>query len=82
MWPGKWAWNSEAIDLIRRDLAAARTAWLAEATDPAERAIREATNFLKYEDAEGEFADFHSLRHRFVTGPVGDLNPQPSVPKT
>ncbi len=67
VWPGKWAQHFEAGDLIRRDLAAARAAWVAEAADLAERTRREGSDFLSYENAKGEFADFHSLRHRFVT---------------
>ena len=67
VWPGKWALHSEAVDMMRRDLASARATWLAEAADPAYRARREASDFLAYESAKGEFADFHSLRHRFVT---------------
>ncbi len=70
VWPGKWAMHFEAGDLIRRDLGTARAAWLAEAADPAERTRREGSDFLEYENAKGEFADFHSLRHMFVTGLV------------
>ena len=70
VWPGKWAQHFEAGDLIRRDLCTARANWLAEAADPAERTRREGSDFLEYENAKGEFADFHSLRHMFVTGLV------------
>ncbi|MCP4543655.1 MAG: tyrosine-type recombinase/integrase [Chloroflexi bacterium] len=34
---------------------------------PSDRKQREASNFLKYKDSQGRFADFHSLRHTFVT---------------
>lgn len=57
--PGRNLWGR----VIRRDLAAAREQWLASAPTPAERAEWEQTDFLKYEDAAGRFADFHSLRH-------------------
>jgi len=70
VWPGVWAGHNQAAHLIRRDLAAARTAWLAEAADPAERVRREGSDFLAYENAKGEFADFHSLRHTFITNLV------------
>ena len=49
------------------DLAAARAAWIHEADDEKERQHREASDFLKYRDSQGRFADFHSLRHTFVT---------------
>ncbi|HUU96932.1 MAG TPA: tyrosine-type recombinase/integrase [Phycisphaerae bacterium] len=50
--------------LLKADLAAARTAWLADAPTPEERKAREErTDFLAYVDAAGRFVDFHSLRH-------------------
>lgn len=35
-----------------------------------ERARREASDFLKYKDSDGRFADFHALRHTFVSNVV------------
>ncbi|CAN5218855.1 hypothetical protein BH11PLA2_BH11PLA2_02870 [soil metagenome] len=67
LWPGKWAVNNEAGDLIRRDLEAARATWIANADTDAEREAREESDFLKYRDSAGHVADFHSLRLRFVT---------------
>jgi site-specific recombinase XerD len=67
VWPGNWAKYTQAVGFVRRDLAAARADWLAEATDPIERDRRELSDFLKYEDAKGGKADFHSLRHTFIT---------------
>jgi integrase/recombinase XerC len=67
VWPGNWAKYTEAVEFIRRDLTAARAAWFAEATDPVDGAGREASDFLKYEESKGGKADFHALRHRFVT---------------
>ena len=67
VWPGKWAQKCEAYRLLGRDLAAARAAWVDEAGGPDERARRESSDFLRYKNSRGEFADFHSLRHRFVT---------------
>src|SRR5262249_22099850 len=48
LWPGKWAKHNEACGLIRRDLEAARAAWLAEAVDEDERVERERSDFLAY----------------------------------
>ena len=67
LWPGKWAENHEAVDLIQRDLSAARSAWITAATTPTERDRREASDFLVYRDRRGFYADFHSLRHTFIT---------------
>ena len=67
LWPGKWAVNNEAGDLIRRDLANARTTWIGEASSDRERDERTVSDFLTYRDSAGRVADFHSLRHRFIT---------------
>ncbi len=53
--------------LIRADLDAARAVWLAEATTPGERAKREASDFLRHTDGAGRVADFHGLRHTFIS---------------
>jgi len=53
--------------MMRKDLTAARTAWLDESENDRERAVREKTDFLKYEDKSGLFADFHSNRHSFIS---------------
>jgi integrase len=47
----------------RADLAAARAAWVKEATDEAERLRREQSDFLLATNHGGEVFDFHSLRH-------------------
>ena len=44
-----------------------RPAWIAEARTDAEREHRERTFFLTYRDADGRVADFHALRHTFIT---------------
>ncbi len=67
LWPGNWARYTAAVDLIRHDLGVARARWLQEASSPSVRSEREASDFLAYQDREGRFADFHSLRHRFIT---------------
>ena len=55
---------SNMARMIRADLAAARKAWIAEATtDPEEYTRREQSDFLAAENHAGESLDFHSLRH-------------------
>ena len=53
--------------LYRPDLHAARRKWIDEATDAGERARREASDYLSYVDHTGKYADFHALRHSFIT---------------
>lgn len=53
-------------DALKADMKAARDAWIAKATG-AERARRKASDFLAYQDSKGWYADFHSLRHAFIT---------------
>ncbi len=48
--------------LLRRDLALARNLWLNEAESKGEREEREASDFLKYRDSDGLYADLHSFR--------------------
>ena len=67
VWPGKWAKHTEAVDMVRRDMEVARAAWLTEAGSAADRAEREASDFLLYRDRDGRVADFHALRHTFIT---------------
>ncbi len=70
VWPGKWAKHSQGVDMIRRDLGIARAAWIAEAQTAGETMAREASDFLAYADHDGEVADFHALRHTFITNLV------------
>lgn len=49
--------------VLRADLAAARTAWLASAPDAETKAKMAQTDFLLYRDRAGRFADFHAFRH-------------------
>ncbi len=53
--------------ILRPDLEAARAAWIAEAASAAEAVEREQSDYLRYEDSAGLFADFHALRHSFIT---------------
>jgi len=56
--------------MLRSDLAASRKAWLDEATTDVDRNARERTDFLKYENAAGEKADFHSTRVSYISALV------------
>jgi len=53
--------------MLRSDLQAARNAWLDEAKSQVQREQRERESFLKFQDAAGLVADFHSLRHTYIT---------------
>jgi integrase len=66
VWPAG-CWPVHASILIRRDLADARAAWVSAAQDAPERERRESSDFLTYCDASGRYADFHGLRHTFIT---------------
>jgi integrase/recombinase XerD len=70
LWAGRWAAHNEVGDMIRRDLENARTRWIREATNPAERTEWEASDFLTYRNSQGQTADFHALRHTFITNLV------------
>ena len=56
--------------MMRSDLVLARQAWLTEAATQGERKAREQSDFLKYENAAGEVADFHAQRHTYISGIV------------
>jgi integrase len=69
--------RERVASIIRSDLAAARQAWLQEATSDPERAKREGTDFLAYRDSAGRVADFHALRHTFISNLVnGGVHPK------
>jgi integrase/recombinase XerD len=53
--------------MMRMDLEVAREQWIEEAESEAERSRRVSSYFLKYEDEDGLFADFHANRHSFVS---------------
>jgi integrase len=66
VWPGTWA--KRAWEMIGRDLAEARAAWVEEASqDAAERKRREESDYLVYEDRDGRTFDFHATRHSYIT---------------
>jgi len=56
-----------AIIVFRRDLERARDAWLEQLPEGKARTEGERSDFLKYRNRAGEFADFHSLRHTFIS---------------
>ena len=57
----------KAYKMIERDLMAARDKWLEEAKTLKEHTQRLKSDFLCYCDHGGLFADFHSMRHLFIT---------------
>lgn len=52
--------------LLRKDLESARAAWLAESKTPEELWERTQSDFLKRQNARGEWLHFHSLRHKYI----------------
>ena len=67
VWPGRWAKGKEAGVMLKADLERARNAWVEKAEDDKERQRREASEFLAYRDGAGRCADFHALRHTFIS---------------
>ena len=59
--------DRKTAKMMREDLAAARRAWIAETDDAKEIRRRKKSDFLKYRDSNGRFADFHANRHTFIT---------------
>ena len=54
-------------DMMAFDLATARRFWIAEVDDPAGQRARRNSEFLAYKNKAGRYADFHGLRHTFIT---------------
>lgn len=67
--------------MMRVDLVSARNAWLSEAEDEKLRSEREKSDFLKYQDHQNRFADFHSNRHTFITN-LGRAGVSPKTAQT
>ncbi len=65
LWRGAW-WN-KAAEMVQADLAAAKEAWVKAASEPAERQRREESERFAYQDADGRYFDFHSLRGQFIS---------------
>lgn len=55
---------------LRRDLEAARKAWIDAAETETEKESRRKSNFLAYRNAEGAVFDFHAFRHAFISAVV------------
>jgi hypothetical protein len=53
--------------MIQHDLMAARDKWWEESKNSDECWQRIQSDFLRYCDHDGLYADFHSTRHRFIT---------------
>jgi len=69
--------RTEVARMFREDREATRRAWINDAPTPAEQAEREKNTFLAEKDESGRYADFHALRHTFITGLVtGGVNPK------
>ena len=56
--------------MLRDDLDEARRRWLSEAETDAQRAERKRSDFLQHKDAAGRAADFHGLRHAYISALV------------
>ncbi|MGL4594608.1 MAG: tyrosine-type recombinase/integrase [Thermoguttaceae bacterium] len=59
--------DRDTAAMIEHDLATARKKWIAEADTEEEQQMREQSDFLRYCNSEGKFADFHGLRHTFIS---------------
>ena len=79
LWPGRWF--RKAAGVLRKDLAAARKEWVEEAPAGRQREEREKSDYLKAKDSGNRVADFHSLRHGFITYLV-TANVPPKVAQT
>ena len=67
--------------MMEFDLGAARNFWIATAESKEQKTEREASDFLKYRNSAGKFADFHALRHTFITN-LGLANVSPKTAQT
>ena len=56
--------------MLRSDLRAARAEWIDDARNDEEKAEREKSDFLAYENEAGELFDFHATRHTYISGIV------------
>ncbi len=67
LWPGKWAQQKRASKFLPVDLSNARQTWLETADGDEQREAMNKTDFLKYRDRDDQQADFHALRHTFLS---------------
>jgi integrase len=69
--------SDRIIDMMKADLAAARAAWVADTGSHQEREQTESETFLAYCDDAGHYADFHALRHTFISNlAAGGVHPK------
>jgi integrase len=59
--------RTHVVQMFRADLADARKTWLESHQSPQDRASAEQSTFLASVDELGRFADFHALRHTFMS---------------
>lgn len=59
--------KKRTAEMLKKDLALARKAWLKKSPNEQERQRREQTSFLTYQNDQGHYADFHALRKTFIT---------------
>lgn len=59
--------SDKTAKMLRADLEAARAAWIDEAKTDQEKEAREQSDFLAYQNAAGEYIDFHATRHTYAT---------------
>ena len=67
--------------MMRQDLTNARKAWIEGVPEGPDRIARQTCDYLKDKDKDGCVADFHSLRHGFITYLV-TANVPPKVAQT
>ena len=64
--------------MLRADLKHARRLWIEDSPTDEERAERQRSDSLQYEDSSGRKIDFHATRHTYVSGIVAG-NPSVKV---
>ncbi len=62
-----FAMPTRTAEMMKADLEAARQKWIDDAPTGKERKAREHSGFLTYKDPSDRIADFHALRHTFIT---------------
>jgi len=62
--------------MLKADLEAARAAWIGQGATERENRERQESDFLTYQNAAGEVADFHAQRHTYITQAAKILPPR------
>jgi len=65
LWAGSYH-AGRAAKLLKKDMEYARQQYIQEASNPAERQVRENSDFLKWCDSNNKFSDFHSTKTTFI----------------